>query len=265
MSTALSPRLSFRLWRAFVVQDLQARYRGTAAGWLWPWLQTLAMLALYGLVFGVVFKASWPGTAGDDTTGFVLQLLTGILVFTLFADVLSAAPGALVRGGHYVKKTVMPLHVLPGVPLGAAAVHTLLGLVLMMLVAWALGRPVAATAPLALLPLALLAMMAVGLATGLAALGVYARDVQQAMPIITLALMMSGGVLFPKQSVPEPLRDWLWLNPVAWPVSAVRDALWSGTGPDAVHLALYGAAATLTCVAGYGIFKALRRGFADVL
>lgn len=265
MSTTPSAVLTLRLWRAFVVQDLQARYRGTAAGWLWPWLHTVAMLGLYGLVFGVVFKAQWPGMAPGDGTGFVLQLLTGLLVYTLYAEVVAAAPGTLVRALHYVKKTVMPLQVLPGVPLGAAAVHTLMGLALAVATALLLGREVGAVAVLALVPLALLALMALGVALTLAAAGAYARDLQHAVPLLNLVVMMSGGILFPLDTVPAPYADWLVLNPVAWPVSATRDALWLNVAPDPVHTALYATAALAVFYAGLKVFSLLRRGFADVL
>ena len=83
---ASSPQPRFHLWRILVAQELAARYRGSLLGMAWPLLLPLLMLALYGFVFGVVFRARWPGLAEDDHLGFTLNLFTGLLVHGLLSD-----------------------------------------------------------------------------------------------------------------------------------------------------------------------------------
>ncbi len=129
----MSPRTTshFYLWRTLVAQELRSRYRGSLLGRAWPVLLPLLMLAIYGFVFGVVFRARWPGLAEDDHLGFTLNLFTGLLVHGLLAESVGQAPGLMQRYGNFVRKVVFPLQILPAVPLGVALVNLALGLAIL--------------------------------------------------------------------------------------------------------------------------------------
>lgn len=57
------------LWRnrnlinASVKREVLGRYRGSALGILWSFFNPLFMLAVYTIVFSVVFKARWGAVA----------------------------------------------------------------------------------------------------------------------------------------------------------------------------------------------------------
>src|SRR3546814_16465130 len=62
-------------------RDIALRYRGAFLGVLWPVLTPLLMLAVYTLVFGVVFATRWPGRVVEGGIGlFALMLLSGLLL-----------------------------------------------------------------------------------------------------------------------------------------------------------------------------------------
>lgn len=253
------------LWRTLVRQDLAARYRGTLLGRAWPVLMPLALLAVYGFVFGAVFRARWPGLAEGDDVGFTLYLFGGLLVHGLMAETVGAAPGLLLRHSNFVRKVVFPLPVLVAVPLGTAAVHAAVGLGLLALAnAW-LGtgwHPTALAVPLLLLPyLALL----YGLALLFAALGVYVRDLGQITGVLVMLALFTGAVFFPREMVPEALSGIVDLNPLTWPVEMLRGALFQGTLPTVDSTLAYTAAALAVFALGWIAFDKLRRGFADVM
>jgi lipopolysaccharide transport system permease protein len=253
------------LWRTLVAQDLAARYRGTLLGRAWPVLMPLVMLAVYGFVFGAIFRARWPGLADDDHLGFTLNLFAGLLLHGIMAESVGQAPDLLLRNSNFVRKVVFPLPVLVAVPLGTAVVHAMVGLGLLVVVNGLFGtglHPSALALPLVLLPY--LAML-LGLSLGLAALGVYVRDLSQITGVLVMLVLFTGAVFFPRSMVPGVVSGLVDYNPLTWPVAAVRDALLLGRWPDPLAFAKYTLAALPVLGLGWLCFSKLKRGFADVL
>lgn len=247
-------------------REVQGRYRGSVLGMAWPVATPLLMLAVFTLVFGVVFESRWATAAGPEGTGmFALRLFAGMLLHGLLAEVLGRAPSLVTSQPGYVTKVVFPLEVLGWVNLVAAAFHFAIGLALLVLAngAWGTG--------LALSQLALPAIVApyllllVGLGWMLAALAVYVRDIGQAVGPLVMVAMFLGPVFFPRDSMPAGLQPWLLLNPVTVPIEQARAALFDGAWPDAGTMAVYWLASLAVYAAGLWMFNTLKRGFADVL
>lgn len=248
-----------------MAQELAVRYRGTLLGRAWPFLMPLTMLAVYGFVFGTVFRARWPGLDQDDHLGFALNLFLGLLVHGLLAESVGQAPSLLQRNSNFVRKIVFPLPVLVAVPLGSALFHMLLGLLLVWLgnSIWGTGLFWQVLAvPFILAPY--LAML-YGIALGLSALGVYLRDLSQIVTVLVTVTLFTGAVFFPRSMVPPALAGAVAVNPISWPTAALRDALLHGQWPAFWDLANYSLAAGSILFLGALLFRALRPGFADVL
>ena len=253
------------LWRTLVVQDLATRYRGSLLGRAWPVLLPLLMLAIYGFVFGAVFRARWPGLAEDDHLGFTLNLFAGLLVHGMLAESVGQAPGLMVRHSNFVRKVVFPLPVLVAVPLGSALLHGSLGLLILLLVNALWGSGLHATAlagPLVLLPYVAMLM---GLSLAFSSLSVYVRDLGQVIGALVTVLLFTSTVFFPREMVPEVLSAVVDLNPISWPVEALRDVVLRGQWPAPGSWLAYSAASIVVLWLGWHCFASLRRGFADVL
>lgn len=255
----------FVLWRTLVAQDLAVRYRGTLLGRVWPLLMPLLMLAMYGFVFGIVFRARWPGLAEDDHLGFALNLFIGLLVHGLLSESVGQSATLFQNNSNFVRKMVFPLPVLVAVPLGSSLFHMILGLGLVTIVTLGWGPGLtwhALAAPLILLPY--LAML-YGLALGLSALGVYVRDLGQVLSVVVTVTLFTSTVFFPRDAVPGALAPIVNINPISWPVEALRDLILRGQWPPLAGSLHYSLAAVIVLVLGMWIFRALRPGFADVL
>jgi lipopolysaccharide transport system permease protein len=241
------------LWRTLVAQELAVRYRGTLLGRVWPLLMPLMMLALFGFMFGVIFRSRWPGLEEGDHLGFTLNLFAGLLVHGILAESVGQAPGLMQRHSNFVRKMVFPLPVLVAVPLGAVLVNGFMGS------GW---HPTLLAAPLVLLPYL---VMLFGLCLVFSALGVYIRDLGQVVGVMVTATLFTGAVFFPADRVPEVLAPVVRFNPIAWPTDAIRAVLLRGDWPDPTAYGVYALAAALVLAAGLWMFSALRRGFADIL
>ena len=268
---SVSPReMAASLWRhrslvaALVQREVVGRYRGSIIGILWSFVNPILMLLVYTFVFSVVFKARW-NAASDSKTEFALVLFSGLIVFNLFSECVSRAPGLVLSNVNYVKKVVFPLEILPWVALGSALFHTLISLaVWVMAYAVLFGLPhfTALYLPFVVLPLILFVM---GLAWLLASMGVYLRDVSQFIGIVTTILMFLTPIFYPVSALPEEYRGFLYANPMTIAVEMARDVLYWGQVPQWGLWFGYLIASAVVAWLGFAWFQKTRTGFADVL
>ena len=268
---SISPKeMAASLWRnrslvkALVQREVVGRYRGSFMGILWSFFNPVFMLIIYTFVFSVVFKARW-NTGSDSKTEFALVLFAGLIVFNLFAECFSRAPGLILANVNYVKKVVFPLEILPWVALGSAMFHALISLgvwLIAYLILFGFPHVTVLLLPLVILPLLLFIM---GLTWGLASLGVYLRDVSQFIGIVTTVLMFLSPIFYPASALPEQYRDLLLLNPLTPAIEQAREVLFWGKAPDMTILSVYLLGAALVAWLGFAWFQKTRKGFADVL
>jgi lipopolysaccharide transport system permease protein len=245
-------------------REVISRYRGSLLGLLWSLLTPLFMLAVYTFVFGFVLQSRWGGRV-DNQTEFALVLFAGLVVYSLFADCVNRAPGLIVSHASYVKKTVFPLEILPWVVMASTLFHATVSIgVLLLFSVWL--HPMLSwtliTAPLVLFPLGLFTM---GMSWFLASLGVFLRDTGQVVSLFTSALLFLSPVLYPTSVLPEPVRAYLFLNPLTFPIEQFRDVVLWGQMPNWRGGGIYLIVSWGVAWLGLYWFQKTRHAFADVL
>lgn len=251
------------LLRSLVIRDIESRYRGTLLGFLWAIVYPLMMLTVYAFVFAGIFKARWG--VGGDMTDFVLMLYCGLIIHAIVSETLSRSPSAILSNPSYVKKVVFPLELLPISHLASALFNAVIGLLLLcvfLLVQHHAIPYTAAYVPLVLLPLLLLTA---GLAWLLAALGVFFRDIGQMIGVAMSVLMFLSPVFYPASAAPAMAQQFLYLNPLTFPMEELRVVLILGHQPDWWHWTIYFGVAIVVAVAGMWLFQKTRPAFADVI
>src|SRR3954453_17747668 len=81
-------------------RDFQAKYKGSLLGVLWSLLNPLVLLAVYLLVFGVIFP--------NDIPHYALYLLAGLASWIFFATSMQSAARSLVDSAELIKKVRFP-------------------------------------------------------------------------------------------------------------------------------------------------------------
>lgn len=245
-------------------RDVLGRYRGSFLGLLWSFFNPLFMLAVYTFVFSVIFQARW-GEGSGSKTEFALLLFSGLIVFNLFAECVTRAPGIILANVNYVKKVVYPLEILPFVGLLSGLFHALISIVVWLL-AYTLffGMPhfTMLYLPLIIFPFCLLLL---GISWALASLGVYLRDISQVIGVLTSALMFISPIFYPVTSLPADYLLIIYLNPLTTVVEQTRDVLFWGRAPDFSKLGTYCVIAFVVAWLGFAFFQKTRKGFPDVL
>jgi lipopolysaccharide transport system permease protein len=245
-------------------REVIGRYKGSAMGLLWSFLNPLLMLVVYTFVFSVVFKAKW-GSGDESKTQFAVVLFAGMIVHALFTDVLNRAPNLILANANYVKKVIFPLEILVAIAAGAALFHALAS-VAVLLVAFVIFNGYLHWTVI-FLPLVITPLLALALGVGwiFASLGVFARDVGQVVGVLTTILMFLSPVFFPVSSLPEAVQPWIMANPLTFIIEQTRAVVVWGQLPDWHGLATYMVCATTVSWLGYAWFQKTRKGFADVL
>jgi len=223
------------------------------------------MLAVYTFVFSVVFKAKW-GVGGEEgKASFALVLFVGLIVHGLLAEVLNRSPNLMLSNVSYVKKVVFPLEILPVISLVAAFFNGFISLVVFLVAYVAINGYLPWTViliPIVVLPLATLIL---GLAWIFSSLGVFIRDIGQAIGMITTVMLFMAPIFFPLSVMPEKYHPFILANPLTFIIQQSREVLIFGHLPNWSGLGVYMFIASAVAWFGYIWFQKTRKGFADVL
>lgn len=255
---------NFRLILRMIKREVIGRYKGSFLGLFWSFVTPVLMLAIYTFVFSFVFKARW-GLEHSNRYEFALVLFAGLIVYNLFSECISHAPGLILNNVNYVKKVVFPLEILPWVTLGSALFHAFISLLVLLLFLLIIDHDFSFTIlflPLIIFPFLLLIM---GLSWFLASIGVFVRDINQVMNMLLTILLFMIPIFYPLSSLPDSVSNYLFLNPITLIVEQVRAVLIWGKQPNWIYLGYYSIAALFIFWSGWGWFNKTRKGFADVL
>jgi lipopolysaccharide transport system permease protein len=246
-------------------REVVGRYKGSMMGLAWSFLNPLFMLVVYTFVFSVIFKARWGIGTDESKTQFAVILFTGLIVHSLFAEVLNRASITIISNANYVKKVVFPLEVLTAINMGSALFHLAASVVVLLIALVIFNNGLYWTTiflPIVLAPLIILCM---GLSWIIASLGVFVRDMNQFVNIVTTVTMYLSPVFFPVTALPEQFRPFIMLSPLTFIIEQARAVTIWGQLPDWSGLMMYTLVALIIAWAGFAWFQRTRKGFADVL
>ena len=246
-------------------REVIGRYKGSIAGLAWSFFNPILMLSVYTLVFSIIFKARWGVDVEENKIQFAMILFLGIIVFSLFNEVLNRAPALILMNVNYVKKVIFPIEILPIISIGAALFHCLISLCVFMVSFVIFNGQLHWTmiyVPLILFPLIVLSL---GLSWILASLGVFIRDVGQTIAMLTTLLMFLSPVFYPISAVPLHLQNLILVNPLSFIIEELRAVIIWGQQPSWIGLGFYLFISILIMWFGYIWFQKTRKGFSDVL
>jgi lipopolysaccharide transport system permease protein len=223
------------------------------------------MLGVYTFLFGVVLRVRWGVHPAESYSDFALILFVGLIVHGIFAECVTRAPTIILSNASFVRRVVFPLEILPLTIMGAALFHGAVSLLIWFAAALATGYPLSPLAfllPLVLVPLVLMTM---GCSWFLASAGVYLRDINHVVGIVSTILLFLSPIFYRVEAVPEQYRLLIRLNPLTVIVEQTRAVLAWHSWPDWWYLLLAWGWSGLVAGLGLTWFQKTRRGFADVL
>jgi len=235
-------------------RDVQAKYRGSLLGIAWTLANPVLLMAVYLLVFSVLWKTPF-GSEGH----YALFLLVGLSAWIFFATSVQAASRSMLDNANLIRKTRFPRQL---VPLSIVATHLLSFAVMLaglLVLNFALLPRVRATEWLAI-PIAVgVVAIASGLALAIASLDVLFRDIEFLVAALLLPLFFLTPVLYPLTSPqlsshPKLVALIHWGNPLAPAIQALRAPLFYGVVPRAADVVYLVVASLVTLALGAFVF-----------
>lgn len=194
-------------------------------------IHPFAQAAIFALVLAEVMGAKLPGMA-NDKFAYAIYLLSGLLAWSLFSEVISRCLTLFIDNGNLLKKIVFPRISLPLIVVGSALFSNMLLFLAILIVFGLLGH--IPGAQMAWVPVLMLVTLVLALSIGLilGVLNVFIRDVGQVVPVVLQLGFWFTPIVYTLNIVPEALRPVLHMNPMTVVVQNYQNILLFNAKPE---------------------------------
>ena len=243
---------------SLIRRDLKGRYKGSALGFLWTFINPLMQLGVYTLVFSVIMR--------NGIKDYYLFLFVALIPWIFFSTSLTGGSSCIWAQQDMVKKIYFPREVLPIAFVTSQFVNMLLSFLVVFVVLLVSGKGLNFIALLCL-PVVMLVeyILAISAAMLTSAITVYLRDMEYILGIVTMAWQFLSPVMYSVDQVPEQLLPIYNLNPMTPVITAYREILYYGNIPKLstlLHAVIFG---IIVLIVGVTVFSKLKRHFAEAL
>lgn len=247
------------LLKTNIKKEIRGKYKASALGVLWSFINPLLQTLVYALVF--------PHILGNRVDNYIVYLVCGIIPWTYFHTVLNQCTGCIRNNYGIIKKVYFPRVILPISVMVSALVNFLISCIIILCFCLIYG--VGMSWHIVFVPLiaVLEGLFGLGIGMALGAADAYYQDLEYLVTFI-LQLMFYGSPIvyqlsqFGSDNIIVKLIE---LNPITIFINSYRDCFLYHQMPDFAKLAYAGAFALAVVLIGYFVFKKLEKGFAEQL
>ena len=243
--------------RSLVKRDLMGRYKNSALGFLWNFLDPLLQLLIYTMVFTIIIPM------GIDQ--YYLFLFVALVPWIFFSSAVTGGSMVIINQQDMVKKIYFPREVLPLSHVLSQFVNMILSFVVIIAVILVTGHGLSWHA--LWLPVIMLIefVYTLGLTFVVSAITVYIRDAQLIVNVAVMALMYASPVIYSVDLVPEKYYNLYMCNPMSVVLVAYRDVLFYMSEPRYLGLGIAAIISLIVCAVGLVVFTKLKRRFVEEL
>ncbi len=248
-----------KIWdfRGFVIgsvrRDFESRYRHSMLGAVWTVLVPLSTILIYVLIFTKLMNARLPNAVSPFS--YSIFLCTGMIAWSLFAEILSRCNGIFIENANLIKKLNFPRISLVLAALGGALINFAVTSSLFVLVMLFLGN-FPKLVWLAAIPVLLIQLLfATGLGVIFGVINVFFRDMGQLFGIIISLWFWTTPIVYPINILPDYVAFFVSLNPMAVIVTSLQSIVVDGVLPPLIPLVSVLALAIATCLIAVHLYK----------
>jgi lipopolysaccharide transport system permease protein len=247
-------------------RDIRTRYVGSVLGAAWAFLQPLALIFIFTVVFSALGRAEFVGAPFPERFRYSIYLCAGLLPWLLCADILQRGTTQFVDLANLIKKVAFRKPVLLWTVLFSSAVSFVIAFVIFLIFLRIVGPVTLAAVGAYLGFVALMALAALGSAAALACLNVYLRDTKQLVAIGSQLWFWATPIVWiDSDAMPRWIRAAERFNPLFWFVKPMQDLMVYQSMPTAGEWGLAVGAALLALIAGGWVLAAREGDLADEL
>lgn len=235
------------LLRQLVMRDFKVKYKASALGMLWSFLNPLLMMAVYYFVFSTLFRS--------NIENFTVYLITGIVLFNYFSESTALGLLAIVGNASLITKVYVPKYIYPISKSLSSAINMMISMVPVLLIMLLTG--VHLTKALLLLPFVLgcLILFSMGMCMLLSTSMAFFRDTQFLWSVLVTMWNFLTPIFYPESIIPQKMAFFYRLNPMYQFVSFMRSICIDGLTPaPGAYLGCI-LAAVIPFVIGFVVFR----------
>jgi teichoic acid transport system permease protein len=256
------PRYFRDIWlrREFAVElskaNLRSQEASTFFGRMWLVINPLFLGTVYFILVSIISNGAHSGA------DYMAHLLAGLFAYQFFAQSMINGSKSVLGVGKLVINRSFPRLILPISSVLIAFYRFLPSIFVYFLFHVGTGQPVNVNQLYAIPAFFMIFLFAIGVATLLATMQVYFRDLRSFLPYVSRIFLYVTPVLYYADAIPENLKFLQYVNPLFGMFGAWGDALVRGVVP-ATSLWISGVAWSLgTLLLGIFVFLSREREFA---
>lgn len=227
-NTLYSNHKDWRYLRDLIIQKAKGGLRAEASrgylGVLWWIIEPLFYMCVFYVIAVHLFHR------GDEN--FIMFLLTGLIVWKWFATTTNTGANSLMVNGGLINRVYLPKIIFP---LTVIAINTFKFLIILTLfLVVILFTSLKPSLVWLLLPILILTelLLIISAATLFAAIMPFFPDLKVILDNLLLMLFFLSGIFFDINKMPESVRGYLMLNPMALLITMYRKLILNGVSPD---------------------------------
>jgi lipopolysaccharide transport system permease protein len=241
------------------VREVKSKYKQTALGVAWALLQPLTLMIVFTVVFSLFARLP------SDGVPYAVFSYCALVPWQFFAGVVGRGVGSLVSNQVLVQKVYFPRELIPLAIVGAAVVDFAIGMALFVGLLWYYGVAWSVFTLLVIPVFLVQCVFIVGLILLLAPMNVFYRDIGFVIPVALQLLMFATPIIYPLSIVPESIRPYYILNPLAGIIDGYRRIFLHNAVPDWPSFAAAAVMSAVIFSLGLLYFKRVEFKLADVL
>lgn len=245
--------LYFLTWR-----DVKVRYKQTALGVLWAFIQPFLKLVVFSVIFGKVAKLDSEGVP------YPIFLYAGLLPWQFFSEALSRSSTSVVGSTNLITKVYFPRLIIPLSSVGACLVDFLISFAILFGLVFYYHVPFSWQWLWVVPLMALTVLTTLGFGIWFSSVCVTFRDFRYVLPFLVQIWMYVTPVVYPVKMMPAGWQWVLALNPVTGVVNGYRAAI-LGRPLDMPSLLLSLGLSCILFVFGLYYFRKMESRFADIV
>ena len=212
------------LIRQLVSRDFKTKYKRSALGMAWSFLNPLLTMSVQYVVFSTLFKS--------DIPNYPVYLLSGIVFFNFFNEAVSMGMTSITGNASLIKKVYMPKYIYPVSRILSSLVNFALAIIPLFLVMLITGT--AFTPALLLLLFDMLCLL--GFVTGMSLLLTTAmtffQDTQFLWGVVSMMWMYLTPLFYPESIIPAQFLTVYHMNPMYQYITFARICIIDGVSPE---------------------------------
>ena len=249
----------FELLMNLTRREVMGRYTQSIFGVGWAIAQPLATMAVFTLVFSRL------GSIPSGGVPYPIFAYAALVPWFFFSNSVNSGTLSLITYRNIVTKTYFPREIVPLAQVCSRLVDLTAsaGLYALLMIYYGIGL-----GPWALLLpffFALLVCFTIGVTLLTSSVNVFYRDVNPVVQIGLQLWLYLTPVAYPLSAVPEKYRLFFMLNPLSAVVEGLRAVLVFGRAPDWTLVGVSTAMVVTLLVASIVLFKRMDKYFADVI